>query len=228
MDWAKTTQTRDQLVLFPTRFDGTRIRSNNRRTGTRTPDRPREMKRELAEKFAELEAKTKAADARDEELLGDDSTHTLSDELADVKRRRQQVDVALAEIERLEESSQTVPKRLPMTDRDAKRGEAPAACQASVRLRRRARLLPVPRRQAIALCEYDQREARQRRPSGPAPLPRLCRRVRGVSVAGAVSARQIQASDDQPRATRIAPRGTRGQDAGGRRPETIRTPSTCW
>jgi len=108
------------LPLQTLAFDGTRIRSNNRKTGTRTPDRLRELKQELAAKFAELEAKTKAADAQEEERLGDTSAHALSDELADVERRQQQVDAALAEIARLEAAGETVPKRLPITDPESR------------------------------------------------------------------------------------------------------------
>lgn len=104
------------LPLETLAFDGTRMRANNRKTGTRTPDRLREMKQELAEKFAELEAKTAAADERDEERLGEESAHTLSDELADVQRRQQQVDAALAELARMEQAEDTIPKRMPITD----------------------------------------------------------------------------------------------------------------
>ena len=104
------------LPLETLAFDGTRMRANNRKTGTRTPDRLREMKQELAEKFAELEAKTAATDERDDQRLGEESAHTLSDELADVQRRQQQVDSALAELERMEQAEETIPKRLPITD----------------------------------------------------------------------------------------------------------------
>jgi transposase len=76
------------LPLETLAFDGTRVRANNRRSGSRTPARLREMKAELAAKFAELEAKTAAADVRDDEVFGNESNHTLSQELADVERRR--------------------------------------------------------------------------------------------------------------------------------------------
>ena len=108
------------LPLETLAFDGTRLRANNRRTGTRTPDRLREMKAELAAKFVELEAKGVAADKQDEEVFGDDPTHTLSEELADVERRRKQVDAALAEIERLEQADQTVLKSIPITDPESR------------------------------------------------------------------------------------------------------------
>lgn len=104
------------LPLETLAFDGTRMRANNRKTGTRTPARLREMKQELAEKFAELEAKTAAADERDEERLGQESAHALSAELADVQRRQQQVEAALAELDRMEQAEETIPNRLPITD----------------------------------------------------------------------------------------------------------------
>ena len=104
------------LPLETLAFDGTRMRANNRKTGTRTIDRLRELKQQLSEKFAELEAKTAAADDRDEERLGDQSAHTLSDELADVKRRQRKVDAAIAEVKRMEEADETIPNRIPITD----------------------------------------------------------------------------------------------------------------
>lgn len=104
------------LPLETLAFDGTRMRANNRKTGTRTPAELREMKQELAEKFAELEAKLLTADERDQERLGDESAHTLSNELADVKRRQQRVTAALAELKRMEQADETIPRRLPITD----------------------------------------------------------------------------------------------------------------
>lgn len=70
------------LPLETLAFDGTRMRSNNRRSGTRKPDRLREMKKELA----------------------------------DVERRRKQVDAALAELDRMKQADETIPTRLPITD----------------------------------------------------------------------------------------------------------------
>ncbi|REJ71615.1 MAG: IS1182 family transposase [Planctomycetota bacterium] len=104
------------LPLQTLAFDGTRIRANNRRRGTRTPAELREMRAELAQKFTELEAAAAAADLSDDERLGEHSAHTLAAELADVERRTQQVDAALAELERIERSAQAPPKRLPLTD----------------------------------------------------------------------------------------------------------------
>src|SRR6056297_2121174 len=101
-------------------FDGTRMRANNRKTGTRTPEELRKAKVELEAKFEELEAKTAASDQQDDERLGDDSDHQLSEELADVKRRRKKVDAALAEIERLTCEDEKVPARIPITDPESR------------------------------------------------------------------------------------------------------------
>lgn len=104
------------LSLQELAFDGTRMRANNRRTGTRTPDELRKLQAELAAKYAELEAKTAEEDAREEETFGSGSAHQLPAELADVQRRREQVDAALVELKRVEEAGETLPKRLPLTD----------------------------------------------------------------------------------------------------------------
>ena len=104
------------LSLETLAFDGTRMRANNRRRGSQTPDQLRRMKEELAAKFAELEAKTAAADDRDKEVFAEQSPHQLDEELADVQRRRRRVDAALAEIERIEQAGGQAPKRVPMTD----------------------------------------------------------------------------------------------------------------
>ena len=97
-------------------FDGTRLRANNRRSGTRTSDELRAMQAELATKFAELEAQAAAEDARDDEHFGPGSSHTLPAELADVKRRQAQVQAALDELERAQQAGEPLPKRLPLTD----------------------------------------------------------------------------------------------------------------
>ena len=108
------------LPLQALAFDGTRVRSNNRKSGTRTPAELRAMKQALAEKFEELEAKASAADDLDDQRFGDASAHTLADELADVERRQQQVDAAIEELERIEQAGETAPNRLPITDPESR------------------------------------------------------------------------------------------------------------
>jgi len=101
-------------------FDGTRIRANNRRSGSRTPEELRKAQKELAEKFQELEAKTAALDASEEEQLGQLKNHELAKQLANVANRRKLVDAALAEVERLKEAGQGVPNRIPITDPESR------------------------------------------------------------------------------------------------------------
>lgn len=104
------------LSLDKLAFDGTRMRANNRRSGTRTPEELRAAAKELAEKFTELEAKAAAADREEDQVFGSRGSSKLSEELADIKRRQSQVDAALAELERLEQEGLKVPARLPVTD----------------------------------------------------------------------------------------------------------------
>ncbi|MFG0264601.1 MAG: IS1182 family transposase [Rhodopirellula sp. JB055] len=108
------------LPLASLGFDGTRMRANNRKTGTRTPEELRKAKAELEAKFKQLEAQTAAADEQDQELLGTGSNHQLSEELADVDRRRKKVDAALAEIKRLSGKGEKVPARIPITDPESR------------------------------------------------------------------------------------------------------------
>lgn len=104
------------LPLASLGFDGTRLRANNRKSGTRTPEELRKAKEELAAKYTELEAQAAAADAKDDQRLGKDSEHKLDKELADVALRQKRVDAALAELERLEQEGQRKPARIPITD----------------------------------------------------------------------------------------------------------------
>ena len=103
-------------------FDGTRVRSNNRKTGTRTPEQLKKAKEELAEQFDRLTAKADREDEQDEESFGNDNSSPASESLSDQQRleelRRMQgkVDAALDELEKIQQSTETTPKRLPITD----------------------------------------------------------------------------------------------------------------
>lgn len=104
------------LPLEELAYDGTRLRSSNRPRGSRTPAELREMQAALRQKFEELTALAEAEDTRDEETFGTGSPHKLSAELADTNRRTQQVEAALAELERVTAAGETVPCRIPLTD----------------------------------------------------------------------------------------------------------------
>lgn len=99
------------LPLQTLAFDGTRIRANNRRSGTRTPKELRRMKEELREKFEKAEKE--AAQADDQERFD----FALRDqELADLQCAQKRIDWALEEVSRWEAEEMAVPKRIPTTD----------------------------------------------------------------------------------------------------------------
>src|SRR5882757_8807682 len=58
------------LQLERMAFDGTRVRANNRRSGTRTPDELRQMRAELQARFDELTAQAETEDTRDDQRFG--------------------------------------------------------------------------------------------------------------------------------------------------------------
>jgi transposase len=101
-------------------FDATRVRANNRRTGTRTPEELRKECDELAAKFDEFAQQAAAEDARDEELFEAGSTHQVPAELRDVQRRREQIEAALEELAQAKAEGRAVPKRVPITDLEAR------------------------------------------------------------------------------------------------------------
>ena len=113
---------RDMGVASLTRlgFDGTRIRANNRRSGTRTPAELRAERDELAAKFDEHTRQADAEDARDEELFETGSAHELPPELRDKERRKKKLDATLQNLQRQEEQEEKAPKRVPKTDLDAR------------------------------------------------------------------------------------------------------------
>ncbi len=108
------------LPLTRLAFDGTRIKANNRRSGTRTPEELRQMRDELSRKYAELEQQAAAEDARQKQMFDETSPRNLPQELADVARRRDKIDQALAELQRAEAAGETLPKRLPLTDPESR------------------------------------------------------------------------------------------------------------
>jgi len=104
------------LPLESLGFDGTRIRANNRRSGSRSPEELRRAKIELQQRFAELETQAAQADATESERLGNHNGCQLSEELAEVQQRQGKVDAAIAELEKLDKE----PKRLPIVDPESR------------------------------------------------------------------------------------------------------------
>jgi transposase len=103
----------DLLPLTQLAYDGTRLRANNRRSSSRTPAALRALRVKLGEHYRELERELEEADRREDPSR---PRVALSAELKDAAQRLLRVDAALAELERIEESGETVPSRLPLTD----------------------------------------------------------------------------------------------------------------
>ena len=108
-------------------FDGTRIRSNNRKSGTRTPAELRQAKQDLQAEFDRLNQKADEEDAQDEEAFGnhggpDDSSGELSSEerQKQLEQAQERVDAALAELDKIEHSTEKTPTRLPITDPESR------------------------------------------------------------------------------------------------------------
>lgn len=105
-------------------LDGTRVRSNNRKSGTRTPEELREAKKTLQAEFDRLNQKADQEDAEDEEAFGgsDDSSNQPSDEQRrkQLEQAQKRVDAALAELEQIENSPEKTPTRLPITDPESR------------------------------------------------------------------------------------------------------------
>ncbi len=112
------------IRLCEVAFDGTRVKANNSRYKTRTAKTLEEKLRALDELFEELTAKVAAADTA-EEGLG--SPTRLPQELADVERRREEVQRALAKAKAADEARRKQgvnpeknPAQVPTTDADSK------------------------------------------------------------------------------------------------------------
>jgi transposase len=108
------------LKLEELGYDGTRVRANNRRSGTRTPEELRRERAGLQRLFDESQKQADAEDARDEERFGLQNPQELPAELRDAKRRREKLDAALKSLEESAAAGGTMPNRVPVTDRDSR------------------------------------------------------------------------------------------------------------
>ncbi len=108
------------LKLEELGYDGTRVRANNRRSGTRTPEELRQERAELQKRFEESQQQAEAEDARDEERFGLRNPHDLPAELRDARLRREKLDAALKSLEEASSAGGVAPKRVPVTDLEAR------------------------------------------------------------------------------------------------------------
>jgi len=97
-------------------YDGTKIRASNHRQRTRTPAELRTLQKELTEKFNAYVEQARREE-EDQQFL---SSSELPDELVDTKRRLDQIQKAIAELDRLDAADKTPPKRLPITDPESR------------------------------------------------------------------------------------------------------------
>lgn len=108
-------------------FDGTRVRANNRKSGTRTSAQLWKLKQQLEEEFDRLNQKADAQDSEDDEDFGggtNPSTAAASAEKQqqerDLIQAMHRVEAALAELEKINSSSESPPGRLPITDPESR------------------------------------------------------------------------------------------------------------
>ena len=105
-------------------FDGTRVRSNNRKSGTRTAQELRQAQQSLQAEFDRLSEKADQEDAEDEEAFAPsgDSAEKLSEEQRRkrLEQMQKKVDAALAQLEQIEQSPEKMPTRLPITDPESR------------------------------------------------------------------------------------------------------------
>lgn len=105
-------------------FDGTRVRSNNRKSGTRTPEQLRRAKQDLQEEFERLARNADEQDAAEEELFGgreeSGEASSAGERMKELERTQKQVDAALAELEKIEQTAEKTPSRLPITDPESR------------------------------------------------------------------------------------------------------------
>lgn len=105
-----------RLTLQTLGFDGTKIKANNRRSGSRTPKELQAAKEALTKQFEHIQAQIELADKKDLEGGGTDEGQRLNKELLDVGNRKSKIETAVLEIETLEKQGEKVPDRIPTTD----------------------------------------------------------------------------------------------------------------
>ena len=101
-------------------FDGTRLRASSSRSRIVDVAKLDEIEQRLQKTFAELEQQVAAADAQDEEQLGDASLHRVEKKLAKTENRLKAVRRAQAEIARVKAAQEPVPNHIPLTDPESR------------------------------------------------------------------------------------------------------------
>jgi len=100
-------------------FDGTRVKANNRRSGSRTAAELQSERVAAAKVFEELEAAAAKEDA--ERVPGLQALSApLPVALIDARRRLEAIDAAQAELARAEAAGEALPPRIPITDPESR------------------------------------------------------------------------------------------------------------
>jgi len=101
------------LKLVQLGYDGTRLRASNRRSGTRTPAELLAAKEQLAAEFEQHRQAVEQAQSNEDEVF---DAAAAADKEEQLTRHSEQVDAAIAEIQRIESQGKKVSDRLPITD----------------------------------------------------------------------------------------------------------------
>ena len=101
-------------------YDASRIRANNSRRASRSPERLRQLKKELEQAYEQHDQHAREADKQDEGCFGERDPNHVDIEISDVKRKLAKVNAALKQVELLEENGKTVPNRVPRTDPESR------------------------------------------------------------------------------------------------------------
>jgi len=104
------------LTLVRLGYDGTRIRANNRRHGSRTPEELRKAKKQLAEEFEAHRQASQQAQEQEDEAFAAAAKADADRQEKESRRQSERIDEALAELERIEASGKKIPSHLPTTD----------------------------------------------------------------------------------------------------------------
>jgi transposase len=100
-------------------FDGTRERANNRRSGTRTLEQLRQEREELAARFEDYLKRAAEEEAQEDDSFRLRDRLELPRDLRDARQRLKKLDAALEKC-KAAESQGAAPKRIPVTDLDAR------------------------------------------------------------------------------------------------------------
>lgn len=99
-------------------YDGTRVRSNNRRSGTRSPEQLRQERADLQAQYDQQLRDWEAADLEDKGFF--ESVRVPPEALLNLQERIQKVTEQLECLDRLADEGRSIPKRMPITDPDSR------------------------------------------------------------------------------------------------------------